>query len=32
MEVLGNGRPMVPESSVAVTGLQLADGLVSDRP
>ena len=32
MYVLGMGTPMVPENSVAVTGLQLAEGLVSERP
>ena len=30
--VLGTGTPMEPVNSVLVTGLQLATGLVSDRP
>jgi hypothetical protein len=32
MSVLGIGRPMLPLYSVLSTGLQVADGLVSDRP
>ena len=32
MKVLGRGTPMVAVNSVLVTGLQLAEGLVSDRP
>jgi len=32
MSVEGSGRPMVPVNSVLVTGLQLTEGEVSDRP
>ena len=32
IQVLGIGTPMVPVNSVLVVGLQLAEGLVSDRP
>ena len=30
--VLGTGTPMEPVNAVFVTGLQLATGLVSDKP
>jgi hypothetical protein len=30
--VLGMGTPMVPVNEVLVVGLQLAEGLVSDKP
>ena len=32
ISVLGIGSPMLPEYAVASTWLQVADGLVSDRP
>jgi hypothetical protein len=32
MNVLGKGTPMLPVKFVLVVGLQLADGLVSDKP
>jgi hypothetical protein len=32
MKVPGKGTPIVPVNSVLVVGLQLADGLVSDKP
>jgi hypothetical protein len=32
MKVLGKGTPTVPVNWVLVVGLQLTDGLVSDKP
>jgi hypothetical protein len=32
MKVLGKGTPMVLVNCVLVVGLQLAEGLVSDKP
>jgi len=32
MNVLGKGTPMLPVNCVLVVGLQLAYGLVSDKP
>jgi hypothetical protein len=32
MYVLGKGTPIVPVNAVLVVGLQLAEGLVSDKP